>query len=271
MRVDTPRGGFEVTRTGSGGRPLLALHALALSGRLWDPMAAALADTRTVLAPDARGHGGSDWDGNPFGIDDLADDVAAVIDAIADGPVDVVGLSMGGSTAILLAQRRPELVARLVLADTTACYGPERVARWTERAETAGGVPRDKQLAFQIDRWFSPSFVTARPDEVRRVSDIFLGTDSRAHAAACHAFAGLDAEAGLADIKAPTLVLVGAEDYATPPTMAEVLASAIPDARLEVLPDTRHLSLVERPDLWPRVAAHLDDRDSRHDRDDRDR
>ncbi|WP_433555126.1 alpha/beta fold hydrolase [Pseudonocardia xinjiangensis] len=259
MRVDTARGTFEVAATGEGGaRPLVALHALALSGRVWDPMAAAMAGNRRVLAPDARGHGGSDWDGGPFGIADLADDVAAIIEAVADGPVDVVGLSMGGSTAILLAQRRPDLVARLVLADTTADYGPDRVAQWIDRAEKAVGVPREKQVAFQVDRWFSPSFVEAHPDEVRRVSDIFVATDSRAHAAACHAFAGLDADAGLGDIQAPTLVLVGRDDYATPPAMAQVLASGIPDARLEVLDDTRHLSLIERPDLWPLVEKHLD-------------
>ncbi|MDT7681161.1 MAG: 3-oxoadipate enol-lactonase [Pseudonocardiales bacterium] len=257
MRVGTPRGGFEVAVTGRGGRPLVALHALALSGRLWDPMATALADTRTVLAPDARGHGGSDWDRGAFTIADLADDVAAVIEAYADGPVDVIGLSMGGSTAILLAQRRPDLVAHLVLADTTACYGPDRAAQWTERAEKAVGVPRQKQVGFQVDRWFSPAFIQARPDEVRRVSDIFVATDSAAHAAACHAFAGLDAEAGLSGIKAPTLVLVGRDDYATPPAMAQVLATRIPDARLEVLDDTRHLSLIERPDLWARVETHL--------------
>jgi len=259
MRVDTPRGRFEVAVTGRGGRPLVALHALALSGRLWDPMVAALSGSRTVLAPDARGHGGSDWDREPFTIADLADDVAAIIEVSADGPVDVIGLSMGGSSAILLAQRRPDLVARLVLADTTACYGPNRVAQWTERAEKAIGVPREKQVEFQVDRWFSPSFRQARPDEVRRVSDIFVATDSAAHAAACHAFAGLDAEPGLGEIKAPTLVLVGQDDYATPPTMAEVLAAGIPDARLEVLEGTRHLSLIERPDLWARVAAYLND------------
>ncbi|HEX4394074.1 MAG TPA: alpha/beta fold hydrolase [Mycobacterium sp.] len=257
MRVETPRGGFEVAVTGRGGRPLVALHALALSGRVWDPMAATLAETRTVLAPDARGHGGSDWDRQPFTVEDLADDVAALIEARADGPVDVIGLSMGGSTAILLAQRRPDLVGRLVLADTTACYGPDRVAQWTGRAKKATGVPRHKQVEFQVDRWFSPAFVNAHPDEVRRVSDIFVATDSAAHAAACHAFAGLDAEAGLSGIKAPTLVLVGRDDYATPPAMAEVLAAGIPNARLEVLEDTRHLSLIGRPDLWARLATYL--------------
>ena len=83
-------------------------------------------------------------------------------------------------------------------------------------------------------------------------------TDSAAHAAACHAFAGMDSRAGLADIKAPTLVLVGQDDYATPPAMAQLLAAGIPDAHREVPGDTRHLSLVERPGLWPLVQVHVD-------------
>ena len=258
MRVPTARGGFEVATTGSGDRPLVALHALALSGRLFDPMAAHLGGRRTVLAPDARGHGGSDWDGKPFTVADLADDVAALVEALADGPVDVVGLSLGGSTAILLAQRRPDLVAHLVLADTTADYGPDRASTWAERARRAVEVPRADQLAFQVDRWFTPAFREQQPEEVARVSELFLATDSEAHAATCHAFGELDAEAGLSSIAAPTLVLVGCEDYATPPAMAGTLATAIPDARLEVLEDTRHLSLVGRPDLWTAIAAHLD-------------
>ncbi|WP_028933306.1 alpha/beta fold hydrolase [Pseudonocardia spinosispora] len=259
MRIETPRGDFEVTVTGSGGRPLVALHPLALSGRVWDPMASVLAGAgrHTVLAPDARGHGRSGWDRGPFSIADLADDVAAIIERHGQGPADVVGLSMGGSTAILLAVRHPHLVRRLVLADTTADYGDDREAQWGERARKAVDVPRAKQVEFQVDRWFSPAFLDADPAEVQRVSDIFVATDSRAHAAACHAFAGLDAVGSLPEIKARTLVLVGRDDYATPPAMAEVLASAIPDATLTVLDDTRHLSLVERPDLWARIAAHL--------------
>lgn len=259
MRIETSRGDFDVTVTGAGGRPLVALHPLALSGHVWDPMAAALAGSgrHTVVAPDARGHGGSSWDRSPFSIADLADDVASIIEQYGQGPADVVGLSMGGSTAILLAIRHPHLVRRLVLADTTADYGDDRESQWGERARKAVDVPRAKQVTFQVDRWFSPAFLDKDPAEVQRVSGIFVATDSAAHAAACHAFAGLDAAGSLPDIKASTLVLVGRDDYATPPAMAEVLASTIPDATLAVLDDTRHLSLIERPDLWVRVAAHL--------------
>ncbi|RTL66950.1 MAG: alpha/beta fold hydrolase [Pseudonocardiaceae bacterium] len=257
MKVTTARGTIEAGDVGEG-RPVVLLHALALSGRLFDPIVAEWAPRRRVITPDARGHGGSDWDGRPFTGEDMADDVAALIETLVGGPADVIGMSMGGSTAVLLAQRRPDLVARLVLADATADYGPDRVESWAERAEKAVNVPRQKQVDFQIDRWFSPPFVEANPDEVRRVCDIFVATDSAAHAAACHALGTVDAAGALGTITAPTLVMVGDEDYATPPAMAEQLAAGIPDAHLELLTATRHLSLIQRPDIWPTIEKHLD-------------
>jgi 3-oxoadipate enol-lactonase len=256
VNVQTERGTFGVRKTGDG-PPIVLLHPLALSGAVWDPLAEHLADRFTVLSVDARGHGQSTWDGRPFTVEDLAADVVAVVTAVDAGPVGVIGLSMGGSTACVLAARYPEVVSRLVLADTTACYGDDRVEKWAERERTATGVPRPEQLGFQVDRWFSARFRAAEPAEVARVSEIFLATDSAAHAAACVALGALDATAELGAITAPTLVLVGEEDYATPVPMARRLADGIPDATLHVLPETRHLSLVERPEIWPLVAAHF--------------
>ncbi|MEV8609664.1 alpha/beta fold hydrolase [Amycolatopsis sp. NPDC051373] len=255
MNVETPQGTLHVHRTGKSGRPLLLLHPLALSGAVWDPVARFLSAEAQVLALDARGHGESTWDGADFTVDDMAADAAAVIAAADAGPADVVGLSMGASTALALAATRPELVHRLVLADGTAYYGDDAVPVWAERAERATTVPRDKQLDFQRDRWFAEPFLTGHPDEVERVCEIFLKTDSAAHGAACRALGGLDARARLGDVKAPTLVVVGEEDYATPPAMSEAVAAGIANAELRILEKTRHLSLLERPDLWPSLAS----------------
>lgn len=108
-------------------------------------------------------------------------------------------------------------------------------------------MPREKQLRFQVDRWFSPSFLEQDPAEVERVSRIFTGTDSQAHAAACRALGAYDDSARLGEITAPTLVLVGEDDYATPPAMAEALHVGISGSRFHVLSEVRHLSLVENP------------------------
>lgn len=234
---------------------VLLLHSLAQSGELWQPLAERL-DTR-VLAPDARGHGASTWDGASFTIEDLAADAAALIEAEATGPVAVAGMSMGGCVAIALAGTRPDLVSRLVLSDTTASYGPDRETAWAERAGNAIGKPRDKQLEFQLDRWFSPDFLEREPAAVKRVADLFRATDSGAHAQACLALGAFDGTALLPNITAPTLVVVGEHDYATPPAMAQTLADGIAGAELRVFAKARHFSLFEAPGALDLVAAHL--------------
>jgi 3-oxoadipate enol-lactonase len=236
---------------------VLLLHSLAMSGELWRPLAERLEPHANAVAMDARGHGKADWDGSAFTVEDLAGDAAELIEKLDDGPVAVAGMSMGGCVAIALAGTRPGLVSRLVLADTTADYGQDKAAAWAERADNATGKPRDRQLAFQVDRWFSPEFAEREPAEVRRVSDLFLATDSRAHAQACRALGAFEGRELLANITADTLVVVGEHDYATPPAMARELAEGIPGARLKVFENARHFSLFEAPGGLDLVAAHL--------------
>jgi 3-oxoadipate enol-lactonase len=257
MIVETPRGKFGVHFAGDGAPGVLALHPLALSGAVWNGVGDGAAARLGLMGLDARGHGDSPWDGKPFTVEDMADDAAAVIEATAPGPVGVIGLSMGGSTALVLAARRPDLVSRVVLANASACYGPDRIERWAERAHLAEFKPREQQLEFQRDRWFGTAFREAHPETVSRVCDIFLRTTGAAHAAACRALGGLDATDQLGKITAPAVVVVGSEDYATPPAMARAIAAGIPGAELMMLEGARHMSLVERPSAWARIEAHL--------------
>ncbi|HEY0450300.1 alpha/beta hydrolase [Actinophytocola sp.] len=236
---------------------VLLLHSLAMSGELWRPLVEKLEPHARVVAMDARGHGESAWDGSAFAIEDLAGDAAGLIARLGDGPVAVAGMSMGGCVAVSLAGTHPDLVSRLVLADTTATYGPGKAAAWAQRAGDAIGKPRDKQLEFQLDRWFSPDFLEREPVEAKRLADLFLATDSGAHAQACLALGAFDGTAMLPSITADTLVVVGEHDYATPPAMASALADGIPRARLRVFEGARHFSLFEAPGALDLVAAHL--------------
>jgi 3-oxoadipate enol-lactonase len=254
--LERPWGDLHYLDEGTG--PLVVLlHPLSESGELWRTLIDELSPTHRVVAPDARGHGASGWDRAPFSVPDLAEDVAALIEHLDAGPARVAALSMGGCTAIALAVRRPELVARLVLADTTADYGPDKHEAWAERAHKAVVVPRDRQLVFQVDRWFSPGFVAEASDEVERASRIFVETDAHAHAAACRALGAYDDNDALGAIEVPTLVVVGADDYATPPAMAKALHAAITGSHLVVLDGVRHMSLVESAEARALARAHL--------------
>jgi 3-oxoadipate enol-lactonase len=253
--VDTARGPIGVLDSGAG-HPVLLLHPLAQSAQLWRPLLAAVEGLR-FLAVDAPGHGATPWDGTPFTVADMAGDAVAVLEALGLDAAAVVGMSMGGATAVELAGTRPELVSSLALVDTTACYGENREREWAERAERAAAVPRPDQLSFQIERWFSPRTVEGSPETVERVCAIFAAADSAAHAAACRALGGFDGSGLLGAIAAPTLVVVGADDYATPPAMARELHAGIAGSRLEILADTRHLSVLDNPRAWELVTEHL--------------
>ena len=154
---------------------------------MWGTYAALLTQSFDVIAPDARGHGNSGWDGQPFGIDDLADDVAALLEGLGIGSTFIAGMSMGGSTAISFAGRYSSRADGLLLADTTAWCGDDAPATWEARASGVVAKPREEQVAFQADRWFTEGFRDRNAEEVSRVVDIFLRTDSLAHAAACRA------------------------------------------------------------------------------------
>lgn len=255
--VDGAAGRIAYRRRGSGPAVVL-LHPLASSGRLWDPVVDELAEHFDLLAPDARGHGDSGWDGAEFGTAELADDVVALLDGVGLRRAHLVGMSMGGSVAITAAGRHPDRVDRLVVADGTAWYGENAPAAWAERAERVRTTARTAQIPFQVDRWFTESFRRTHPAEVNRVVRIFLGTDSAAHAQACLALGDLDARDLLASIKAPTLAFAGEEDYATPPEMGAYVAEHVPDGVALTLPGLRHMSLVERPALAGLVRAHLE-------------
>lgn len=256
MRIDTDWGTMSAIDEGEG--PLVVLlHSLAQSAELWRPVIDQLTSRFRVVAPDARGHGESRWNQEPFTVADLAGDVASLIEKIDAGPASVVGMSMGGCTAIALACRRSDLVDRLVLADTTADYGPDKAEAWETRARNAVEKPRQQQVEFQYDRWFSPWFLEAEPEEAKRVADIFVRADSGAHAAACRALGAFDDSDRLSQILSPTLVVVGEEDYATPPEMSRLLQERIVTSRLEILPETRHLSLIQNGDVWSQIIDHI--------------
>jgi 3-oxoadipate enol-lactonase len=255
--VDSPAGRLAYRRRGTGD-PLVLLHPLALSGLAWEPVLDRLSARYDVIAPDARGHGDSEWDGGPFTIEDLADDVVALLDGLGLESAHLVGMSMGGSTAVNAAGRHPARVRTLVMADSTAWYGEKAPVTWAERADGVLAKTRAEQVPFQVDRWFTERFRQAEPERVQQVVSIFLATDSPAHAQACHALGQMDSRKLLAGVTARTLAFAGDEDYATPPAMSEYVAEHVPGGVALILPGLRHLSLVECPALADLVSAHLD-------------
>jgi pimeloyl-ACP methyl ester carboxylesterase len=242
--------GCELEYAVSGeGPPLLLLHAFPLALFMWDPQAAALAATHRVIRFDARGFGASDPAAGPLTMERIADDGAALLDHLGVRQAVVGGCSMGGYAAFAFVRRHPGRVRALYLQDTRA--GADTEDAKANRVRLAGRVSSEgASVAVEA---FLPKLTgeTTQRDNaplVARLRERILATPPQAIADALHGLAArADSRPTLADVRVPTLVLVGAEDVLTPPSESEAIAAAIPGARLEVVPRAGHLANIEQP------------------------
>ena len=236
----------------SGAPRLVLVHSLALDRSVWTDVIAALAGQVEIAALDCRGHGASEKLAGPYTIDTFGNDIADLVRALGWEKTTIAGSSMGGSVALRFVTAYPELTAGAAFIDTTAWYGADAPKNWGERASKAEAEGLASLIGFQQTRWFSDAFRAAHPEVGERAAAIFLANDIAAYAATCRMLGAFDLRAELAAIATPVEVLVGEEDYATPPAMAQALANGITGAHLEIVPGARHLTTLEIPD---KVAA----------------
>jgi len=161
---------------------------------------------------------------------------------------------MGGNVAQAFATVYPQRTTAIGLIDTTAWYGADAPAKFTERADAARAKGMNGLVDFQLTRWFSDEFRASHPDVLKRVTDIFIANDLNCYAASCGLLGDVDSRAQLGSFRMPVAIVVGEEDYATPVAMARQLHDAIPQSTLTILPRARHLTPIEYPD---QIASEL--------------
>ncbi|MFF4380777.1 alpha/beta fold hydrolase [Kitasatospora sp. NPDC001547] len=211
LTVDLPEVTLAYRESGrTGGPPLVLLHALGERAADWDTVLPDLAPGHHVYALDLRGHGDSARTAS-YSVEAMRDDVLAFLDALGLARVDLVGHSMGGVVAYLLAQAAPERIDRLVLEDIAALY-----------PRPAGPLPEEPDPAVHFD-WAMVRAVKAQfddPDPAWRE--------------------------GLARITARTLAVAGGPTSHVPQERIAELARRIPDCRL-VTVEAGHLVHGARP------------------------
>ncbi len=238
--------------------PVLTLsHSLATDLGMWEPQVAALAGRYRVLRYDTRGHGGTETTPGAYSLEQLADDALALLRALGIARTHWLGLSMGGMIGQTLALRAPEVLASLILADTSSRIPPEARPLWDERirtAETQGMAPLVEPT---IERWFTKPFRERRPDVVDRVRAMIRRTDPRGYAGCCHAIKALDLTDRIGAITRPTLVIVGEEDPGTPVAASRVIHERIKGSALEIIPAAAHLSNLEQPEAFTGAVSRF--------------
>ena len=235
---------------------LVLANSLGTTRELWARQLPALTERFRVLTYDHPGHGHSPLPEQPTTVDALALGLLGLLDELDLDRVSFCGVSLGGMVGMALALHAPERVERVVLSCTSAYIGPPEAWHERARAVRADGVSAIADAV--VGRWFTIRAAADEPEIVERFRSILVSTTAEGYARCCEAIADWDARERIADIAAPVLVVAGADDPATPVEHAELIASRIPGARLQVLERAAHLANVERAQVFTDAALeHL--------------
>jgi 3-oxoadipate enol-lactonase len=238
---------------GREGAPWLVFsNSLGTTHAMWDGQVEPLAQRFRILRYDTRGHGQSAVAKAPYTLPALGQDVLHLADSLGIERFSFCGLSLGGMTGQWLGAEVAGRVERLVLCNTGARIG--NAALWNERIATAETKGMVALADGAMDRWFTKGFQQSHPADVRRVRDSFLTIDPKGYAACMGAIRDADLRLRLGRIEAPTLVINGSDDTATPPDLGQEIAAAVPGARVVTLP-AAHISNIEAKAAFDEALA----------------
>jgi 3-oxoadipate enol-lactonase len=242
--------GFEERGAGS---PVVLLHPFPFARGIWSGLTDVLAAHHRVISADARGFGETPLGDQGYAIDDLADDLAALLAELGVKRAAVLGMSMGGYTALAFAVRHPSRLAALVLCDTRPAADSDETRKARDGAigrirATGSGPYLDGSLA----RLLSPSAPPALVAFLR----------ARAETRAASLIAGIEALRDRPDrtseldaIRVPTLAIRGSDDQVTPADDMQQMAGAIAGATFVSIPGAGHLSHIEAPEAFERAVT----------------
>lgn len=231
--------------TGASNAPALIFsNSLGTNFSMWDPQARELEKEFRVLRYDTRGHGRTAAPRGPYTIQQLAEDVLRLLDALRLERVHFCGLSMGGMIGMWLGVNAEKRLHKLVLCNTAARIGTAEI--WNSRIENVrkGGMKAIAPAA--LERWFTPEFRARSPEAIAAVERMLEATPPEGYIACCEAIREMDQRESLSTIRVPTLVIAGGKDPATPPSEGKFIAGKIAEARYAEL-DAAHLSNLEAP------------------------
>jgi 3-oxoadipate enol-lactonase len=234
--------------SGKGDRTVVLVHEMGGSLESWDDVAPRFADSRRVLRYDTRGAGMSQKVRGELGIDTMADDIAALLDALGiAGKVALAGIAVGGAIALHFAARFPERASAVAVGSPATGIAPDRRAAALERVAKIEATG----MAFAVEDSMRNGYAPELRGDIRRFERFrarWLGNDPASYATIWRMLAAADMQGELARLRCPVLVIGGSLDRVRPPPLAQGVAKAIPGARyIEVR--TGHYMAVQTPDL----------------------
>ncbi|HKP72257.1 MAG TPA: alpha/beta fold hydrolase [Pyrinomonadaceae bacterium] len=252
--------GIELAYDVSGeGFPLVLLHGFPFNRTLWRAQVEAFGGRYLVVTPDLRGHGETTATDGAATMEEMAADVAALLDELRLGRVVLGGLSMGGYVALAFYRLFPERVRALILADTRPQADTDEARRNREETATRALNEGMQPLAdTMLPKLFTSATDAEHPEVVAHVREMILSTKPQGAASALHGMAvRRDQTELLREITCPTLVIVGSLDAITPVADSEMMNREIRGSSLEVIEGAGHVSNLERPAEFNRALENF--------------
>ncbi len=244
-------GDLDVRIVGQG-RNLVLLHSLLSDRSAYSGIVSRLSAQRRLIVVNLPGFGTSPPAGST--IHDYAGRVAAMFDDLElSGDSDVLGNGLGGFVAMALALRNGNSFDRLVLVGSASAFPEVGRAKFRVLADKVEAGSMTDVADVAMGRMFPSDFIAANPDVIAERKAVFNAIDPVVFAAACRALAAFDLGPELPGIKNRTLIVVGSNDIATPPSLGRDLASRLARAELIELPGLGHAPYAQDPDRF--VAA----------------
>jgi len=224
---------------------LILSNSLLTNLSMWDDQVATLARSFRILRYDQRGHGGTEATAGDYSFDLLVADIIALIDMLGIGRAHFCGLSMGGMTALFLAQRHPQRFDRIIACDCGPASTEASAQQWKERIEVASRDGMQALVEPTIARWFPPDFVATKAPVLDKVRGMIRSTPLAGFRGCAMALSNYDLRGGLAGIDRRTLLIVGTKDA----TLAGIrqIKEAVRGSALVELEGAGHISNVEQP------------------------
>ncbi|MFD0981228.1 alpha/beta fold hydrolase [Tropicimonas aquimaris] len=237
------------TVSGREGAPvLLLLNSLGATQAMWEPQLPLLEARYRVIRCDTRGHGRSPTPPAPYSFDDIVADMLALLDSHGVEKVSVMGLSLGGMTALGLGLATPRRIERLVCCAARADAPPPFVQNWHNRL----GMLEDGGIKAvwngTVGMWLGEETRKSHPEREAALRESFLQTTDEGYRGCAHALMGLDYLRHLGGLNVPTLFVAGAEDAAAPPEAMLAMAQACPGSEYAVVQGAKHIVNFDRPD-----------------------
>jgi 3-oxoadipate enol-lactonase len=231
------------------GPVVVLIHGFPFDRSMWSHQRSSVGSIYRLILPDLRGHGTSAAPDGIYTVDEMADDVLELLDALQiEEPVVIGGLSMGGYVALSIAARHPERLKALMLINTRASADSPEAARVREELARQVEATGDTEpvVAAMLPKVFAKATFEHHPELVARMHGRMARTPARAIVGTLRGLAiRPDRTGDLPGINVPTLVLAGQSDALIPLEESESMARHIPGARLVVVPEAGHMAPVE--------------------------